>query len=138
MYYKLFGVADYKSDVTFIKFKMADPKWRTYFEKKVIALKVCSVKGNLKCPARRRGSGPGAAGETPLCSDQDRGVVYGSNQAYMQLCWSSTQNKFVLICQSLSFNSKVYSINIWTVKIKIAVVKLVKSLVIFILRSCYL
>jgi uncharacterized membrane protein len=33
---------------------------------------------------------------------------------------------------------KVHSINIWTVKIKIAVVRLVKSLVIFILPSCYL
>jgi hypothetical protein len=34
-------------------------------------------------------------------------------------------------------NHKVHSINIWTVKIKIAVVRLVKSLVIFILPSCY-
>jgi hypothetical protein len=33
---------------------------------------------------------------------------------------------------------KVHSINIWTVKIKIAVVRLVKSLVIFVLPSCYL
>jgi hypothetical protein len=32
----------------------------------------------------------------------------------------------------------VHSINLWTVKIKIAVVRLVKSLVIFILPSCYL
>jgi hypothetical protein len=32
---------------------------------------------------------------------------------------------------------KVHSINIWTVKIKIAVVRLVKSLVTFILPSCY-
>jgi hypothetical protein len=34
IYYELFGVAAYKSDIKFIKFKMADPKWRTYFEKK--------------------------------------------------------------------------------------------------------
>jgi hypothetical protein len=34
--------------------------------------------------------------------------------------------------------SKVHSKNIWAVKIKIAVVRLVKSLVIFILPSCYL
>jgi hypothetical protein len=33
---------------------------------------------------------------------------------------------------------KVHSKNIWTVKIKIAVVRLVKSLVIFILPSCHL
>jgi hypothetical protein len=37
-----------------------------------------------------------------------------------------------------SVSYKVHSINIWTVKIKIAVVRLVKSLVIFILPSCYL
>jgi hypothetical protein len=42
MYYKLFGVAAYKSDIKFIKFKMADPKWQTYFEKKIVMpLKVC-------------------------------------------------------------------------------------------------
>jgi hypothetical protein len=34
MFYKLFGVADYEFDIRFIKFKMANPKWRTYFEKK--------------------------------------------------------------------------------------------------------
>jgi hypothetical protein len=40
--YKLFGAAAYKSDINFIKSKMADPKWRTYFEKKIVmALKVC-------------------------------------------------------------------------------------------------
>jgi hypothetical protein len=33
MYYKLFGVADYEFDIRFIKFKMANPKWGTYFEK---------------------------------------------------------------------------------------------------------
>jgi hypothetical protein len=42
MYYKLFGAAAYKSDINFIKFKIANPKWRTYFEKKIVmALKVC-------------------------------------------------------------------------------------------------
>jgi hypothetical protein len=38
----------------------------------------------------------------------------------------------------VSLISKVHSKNIWTVKIKIAVVRLVKSLVIFILPSCHL
>jgi hypothetical protein len=32
MFYKLFGVADYEFDIRFIKFKMADLKWWTYFE----------------------------------------------------------------------------------------------------------
>jgi hypothetical protein len=51
-------------------------------------------------------SGPEAAGGTPLCSDQEKARSGSSNQAHMQLCWSSTQNKFVLICQRLSFNSR--------------------------------
>jgi hypothetical protein len=34
MDYNLFGVAAYKTDIKFMKFKMADLKWRTYFEKK--------------------------------------------------------------------------------------------------------
>ena len=35
------GVADYESDVSFLKFKMADPIWRTIFRKfNVIRLKL--------------------------------------------------------------------------------------------------
>jgi hypothetical protein len=34
IYCKLFGVADYELDIRFVKFKIADPKWRTYCEKK--------------------------------------------------------------------------------------------------------
>jgi hypothetical protein len=49
-------------------------------------------------PPDGKASGPDAAGETPLCSDQDTARSESSNQAHMQLCWSSTQNKFVLIC----------------------------------------
>jgi hypothetical protein len=33
MYCKIFEVSDYEFDIRFIKFKMADPKWRIYFEK---------------------------------------------------------------------------------------------------------
>jgi hypothetical protein len=33
MYSKLFEVADYELDIRFVKFKIADPKWRTYCEK---------------------------------------------------------------------------------------------------------
>jgi hypothetical protein len=35
MYCKIFRVADYEFDIRFIKFKMADPKWWTYCEKKL-------------------------------------------------------------------------------------------------------
>jgi hypothetical protein len=35
MYCKIFGVADYEFDIRLIKFKMADQKWRMYFEKKI-------------------------------------------------------------------------------------------------------
>jgi hypothetical protein len=55
-------------------------------------------------PPDGEASGPEAAGETPLCSDQETARSESSNQAHMQLCWSSTQNKFVLICQRISFN----------------------------------
>jgi hypothetical protein len=40
-------------------------------------------------------------------------------------------------CRYKIIKTKGHSINIWTVKIKIAVVRLVKSLVIFILPGCY-
>jgi hypothetical protein len=32
-YCKIFVVSDYEFDIRFIKFKMADPKWRMHFEK---------------------------------------------------------------------------------------------------------
>jgi hypothetical protein len=59
-------------------------------------------------PPDGEGSGPDAAGETPLCSDQETARPGSSNQAHMQLCWSSTQNKSVLICQRLSFNTTYF------------------------------
>jgi hypothetical protein len=56
-------------------------------------------------PPDGEASGPEAAGETPLCSDQETARSESSNQAHMQLCWSSTQNKFVFICPRFSFNN---------------------------------
>jgi hypothetical protein len=56
-------------------------------------------------PPDGEAGGPEAAGETPLCSDQETARSGNSDQTHMQLCRSSTQNKFVLICQRLSFDS---------------------------------
>jgi hypothetical protein len=68
-------------------------------------------------PPDGEASGPEAAGETPLCSGQETARSGSSNQAHMQLCWSSTQNKFVLICQRLSFNNIYIYIFILALKV---------------------
>jgi hypothetical protein len=53
-------------------------------------------------------------------------------------CSNFSNLEIILYCFSHEIIPKVLSNNIWTVKIKIAVVRLVKSLVIFILPGRYL
>ena len=46
---KVFGVADYESEVRFSKFKMADPIWRSKFSKKGKLMLNFGYKGFFNC-----------------------------------------------------------------------------------------
>jgi len=41
----VFGVADFVSGINFLENKMADPKWRTFFQKSSYLLETCILGG---------------------------------------------------------------------------------------------